>query len=212
MNRRWRLVAEFGPAVLFTILSQLEIWVGPFPLVGGGTTSGPKLSLTTFVGIISVGLALRLRRPLLALVLTMGPMALHWPIEHLIGRAGGPNLFEVFLAEVFIVYSTAAHTSGRRTLVAAGLVATIQLLAYGPYLPSALSQSFGEWVFYSIAWALGKTVLQRERRGDRWAERAAELARAGHETSHAAGAGATSGVSHAPHLAALVIPACECIA
>jgi len=171
------MAAELGPAAVFTVLTQTEIWIGPIPLLGGSTT-GPKLGLATFVGVISVGLALRLRRPLLALVLAMGPMALHWPIEHFFGR-GGPNLFEVFLAEVFIVYSTAAHTSGRRTLVGAGLVAAIQLLAYGPFLPAgALSQAFGEWVFYAIAWALGKTVLQRDRRGDRLEARTAELERA----------------------------------
>ena len=163
--------------MLFTVLSQIEIWVGPIPLMGG-STAGSRWNLASFVGVISIGLALRLRHPLLALVLAMGPMALHWPAQFLPAKIN-PNLFEIFLAEVFIVYSTSAHTSGRRTLVAAGLVAAIQLLAYGPYLPGgALSQAFGEWVFYSIAWALGKTVLQRERRGDRLEARTAELERA----------------------------------
>jgi signal transduction histidine kinase len=186
MDRRWRAAAEFGPAVLFTVLTQIEIWVGPIPLLGG-TTAGARWNLATFVGVISVGLALRLRRPLLGLVLVMGPMATHWPAQYLFSSARiEPNLFEIFLAEVFIVYSTSAHTSGRRTWVAAGLVATIQLLTYGPYLPGALNQSFGEWVFYSIAWALGKTVLQRERRGDRLEARTAELERAREEQIAAA--------------------------
>ena len=185
MDRRWRIAAELGPAALFTVLTQVEIWVGPIPLMGG-STSGSKWNLATFVGIISVGLALRLRYPLLALTLTMGPMALHWPAQHFLPAQINPNLFEIFLAQVFIVYSTSAHTSGRRTLVAAGLVATIQLLAYGSYLPGALSQAFGEWVFYTIAWALGKTVLQRERRGDRLEARTAELERTREEQIEAA--------------------------
>jgi signal transduction histidine kinase len=172
--------------VLFTVLSQIEIWVGPIPLMGS-STAGPRWNLATFVGLISIGLALRLRHPLLALVLAMGPMALHWPAQQFLPTKINPNLFEIFLAEVFIVYSTSAHTSGRRTLLAAGLVATIQLLAYGPYLPGgALSQAFGEWVFYSIAWALGKTVLQRERRGDRLEARTAELERTREEQIEAA--------------------------
>ena len=112
MNRRWRTAAEFGPAVLFTVLSQIEIWVGPIPLMGG-STAGSRWNLATFVGLISIGLALRLRHPLLALVLTMGPMALHWPAQHFLPAQINPNLFEIFLAEVFIVYSTSAHTGGR---------------------------------------------------------------------------------------------------
>ena len=175
MDRRWRSAAEFGPAALFTVLTQTEVWTGALPLLGGSLV-GPRWALATFLGTVSIGLALRLRHPVLALVLVMGPMALHWPIEHFFGR-GGPNLFEVFLAEVFIVYSTSAHTSGRRTLLAGGLVAIIQLLAYGPFLPGALSTAFGEWVFYSIAWAFGKTILQRERRGDRLEAKTAELER-----------------------------------
>lgn len=193
VDRRWRIAAEFGPVALFTVLSQLEIWIGPVPLMGditsgptSGPTSGHKLGLATFVGVISIGLALRLRRPVLALVLVMGPMTLHWPIEHFLRSRGGPNLFEIFLAWVFIVYSTSAHTSGRRTRVAAGLVVTIQLLGYGPYLQGVLTQAFGEWVFYSIAWALGKTVLQRDLRGDRLEARTAELEQAREEQIAAA--------------------------
>jgi signal transduction histidine kinase len=159
--------------VLFTLLSQWEIWVGPIPLLGSGL-AGAKPIQSAFVGVISVGLALRLRQPLIALVLAMGPAALHWPIDHYFGK-GQLNLLEVFLAWVFIVYSTAAHTSGRRTLAGAGLVVAIQVLANAPFFPAALSQAFGEWVFYSIAWALGKTVRQRELRGDRLQARTAEL-------------------------------------
>lgn len=184
VHKSWRSIAEFGPAVVFTVLSQWEIWIGPIPLLGTGIASSKPLQ-SAFVGVISVGLALRLRRPITALVLTMGPAVMHWPIQQLVGR-GELNLFEVFLAWVFIVYSTAAHTSGRRTLVGAGLVVAIQLLAYGPFLPGAFSQAFGEWVFYVIAWALGKTVRQRELRGDRLEAKTLELQRAREEEIAAA--------------------------
>jgi len=173
MDRRWRIAAEFGPAVAFTLLSQYEIWAGPIPHMGG-SISGPKPVLSAVVGLISVGLALRLRNPLLALVLAMGPFGVHGVVDHFLGP-GGPNLFEVFLSQVFIVYSTAANTSGRRTYAGAAIVIGLQLLGYGPTLPGSFDQASGEWVFYAIAWALGKTLRHRVLRGDRLEARAAEL-------------------------------------
>ena len=123
------MAAEFGPAVAFTLLSQYEIWAGPIPHMGG-SISGPKPVLSAVVALISVGLALRLRYPLLALVLAMGPFGAHGIVDHFIGK-GGPNLFEVFLSQVFIVYSTAANTSGRRTYAGAAMVVALQLVGYG---------------------------------------------------------------------------------
>lgn len=173
MDKRWRVAAEFGPAVAFTLLSQYEIWAGPIPHMGG-SLSGPKPVLSAVVGLISVGLALRLRYPLLALVLAMGPFGVHGIVDHLVGR-GGPNLFEVFLSQVFIVYSTAANTSRRRTYAGAAIVVGLQLLGYGPTLPGSFDQASGEWVFYAIAWALGKTLRHRVLRADRLEARTAEL-------------------------------------
>jgi signal transduction histidine kinase len=171
MRRLWRQAAVAAPAVLFTVTSQYEIWIGPLPLLQGAAT-GFKPALAASAAAVSVGLALRVRYPLLALFLAMAQMALHglFPI-----RGAGLNLFEVFLAEVFMVYSTAAHTSGRRTYIGAGMVAGFQLLAYGPTLPGSLNQAFGEWVFYAIAWTLGKTLQWREQRGNRLEARAVEL-------------------------------------
>jgi len=167
------MAAEFGPAVAFTLLSQYEIWAGPIPHMGG-SLSGPKPVLSAVVALISVGLALRLRYPLMALVLAMGPFGVHGIVDHFIGK-GGPNLFEVFLSQVFIVYSTAANTSGRKTYAGAAMVVALQLVGYGPTLPGSFDQASGEWVFYAIAWALGKTLRGRVLRGDRLEARAAEL-------------------------------------
>ena len=149
VDKRWRIAAEFGPAVAFTLLSQYEIWAGPIPHMGG-SISGPKPVLSAVVALISVGLALRLRYPLLALVLAMAPFGAHGIVDHFIGK-GGPNLFEVFLSQVFIVYSTAANTSGRRTYAGAAMVVALQLVGYGPTLPGSFDQASGEWVFYAIA-------------------------------------------------------------
>lgn len=157
----------------FTLLSQYEVWAGPIPHMGG-SISGPKPVLSAVVGLISVGLALRLRYPLLALVLAMGPFGAHGIVNHFVGK-GGANLFEAFLAQVFIVYSTAANTSGRRTYAGGSIVIGLQLLGYGPSLPGSFDQVSGEWVFYAIAWALGKTLRHRVLRGDRLEARAANL-------------------------------------
>jgi signal transduction histidine kinase len=173
VDRRWRTAAVAGPVVAFTLTSQYEIWVRPLPLLGG-TASGPKPVLSAVVAVISAGLALRLRYPLLALGLAMAQFGVHGIFDHFLGR-GGPNLFEVFLSQAFIVYSTAANTAGRRTYAGAAIIVTYQLIGYGPSLPGSLDQAFGEWVFYAIAWALGKTVRHREQRGDRLEARTAEL-------------------------------------
>jgi len=173
VDKRWRIAAEFGPAAAFTVLSQYEIWAGPIPHMGGSLI-GPKPVLSAIVGLISIGLALRLRYPLVALVLAMSPFGVHALFDHFFGK-GGPNLFEVFLSQVFMVYSTAANTHGRRSYAGAAVVVALQLLGYGPTLPGSFDQASGEWVFYAIAWALGKTLRRRALRGDRLEARAAEL-------------------------------------
>lgn len=166
-------MAEFGPAVAFTLLSQFEVWAGPIPHMGG-SLRGPKPVLSVVLLLISAGLALRLRYPLLAVGLAMGPFGVHEIVNHFFGP-GGPNLFEAFLSQVFIVYSTAANTSGRRTYIGAAIIIGFQLLGYGPTLPGSFDQAFGEWVFYAIAWALGKTLRLRALRGDRLEARTAQL-------------------------------------
>jgi signal transduction histidine kinase len=173
VDKRWRIAAVVGPVVAFTLTSQYEIWVGPLPLLAG-TITGPKLALSAVAATFSVGLAIRLRYPLLALLLVMGTFALKPVFDHFGGRAD-LNLFEAFLAQVFIVYSTAAHTSRRRSYAGAAMIVAYQLIGYGQHLPGALNQAFGEWVFYAIAWALGKTLRYRELRGDRLEARTAEL-------------------------------------
>jgi signal transduction histidine kinase len=174
MRRWWRIAAVAGPVLAFTLTSQYEIWVGPLPLLAG-TVSGPKLVMSVVAAVISVGLALRLRYPLLALALAMGLFGLKPILDHFFGKGPDLNLFEAFLSQVFIVYSTAAHTAGRRAYAGAAMIVAFQLIGYGTLLPGAVNQAFGEWVFYAIAWALGKTLRYREVRTDRLEARTAEL-------------------------------------
>jgi signal transduction histidine kinase len=173
LNKRWRIAAEIGPAVVFTLLTQYEVWAGPISLLGGSII-GPKPLVSAVVAVISVGLLLRLRYPLVALALTSAPFGFVHVIYYVFGPVN-PNLFEVFLSQVFIVYSTAANTAGRRTFVGGALIIAMQLTAYGPMLPGSLTQAFGEWVFYAIAWVLGKTLRGRVQRTDRAEARTAEL-------------------------------------
>lgn len=173
VDKRWRIFLEFGPAVAFTLLSQYEVWAGPIPHMGG-SIQGPKPVLSAVLLVVSAGLALRLRYPLLAVGLAMGPFGVHEIVNHFFGP-GGPNLFEAFLSQVFIVYSTAANTAGRRTYAGAAIIVAYQLLGYGPTLPGSFDQASGEWTFYAIAWVLGKTVRHRQLRGDRLEARTAEL-------------------------------------
>ena len=56
---------------------------------------------------------------LLALLLVMGSFALKPIVDNFFGKGPGLNLFEVFLSQVFIVYSTAAHTTARRSYAGA---------------------------------------------------------------------------------------------
>jgi signal transduction histidine kinase len=173
LNTRWRIAAEVGPALAFTLLSQYEVWAGPIPFTGGSVT-GPKLMVSAAVALVSVGLLIRLQYPIAALALSMGPFAFHNVVNHFLGRID-PNLFEVFLSQVLIVYSTASNTAGRRTYLAGGVFVALQLIAYGPTLPGSFNQAFGEWVFYAIAWVLGKTLRSRIQRTDRAEARTAEL-------------------------------------
>jgi signal transduction histidine kinase len=173
LSRRWGVAAAVGPALAFTLLTQYEIWAGPIPFLGG-TVIGPKVLVSAVAAVISVGLLLRLRYPLVGLALTLAPFGLVHVTSYLFGPVN-PNLFEVFLSQVFIVYSTAANTAGRRTYVGGALIIAMQLTAYGPMLPGSLTQAFGEWVFYAIAWVLGKTLRGRIQRTDRAEARTAEL-------------------------------------
>ena len=174
MGTRWQIPrADVGLALAFTLLSQYEIWAGPIPHLGG-SVEGPKPVLSAVVGLISVALLIRRRYPLLALLLAMGPFGVHTIVDRYAGN-GGPNLFEVFLSQVFIVYSTAANTSGRRSYAGAAIIVALQLIGYFPTLPGSFDQASGEWVFYAIAWVLGKTLRGRVLQTNRLEARTAEL-------------------------------------
>jgi signal transduction histidine kinase len=173
MSIRKPLVIDLGLALAFTAVTQFEIWITPLP---GDSVTGGRALLSLLALAYSVMVAVRRVLPLLA----VGIFSIIFALHGLLGLAGlhpgELGLFVAFLAEVGIVYSAAAHTSGSRSYEAAAIVVAGQLIGYGPVLASGgLQQGFGEWVFFALAWALGKTLRWRQLRGDRLEARTVEL-------------------------------------
>jgi signal transduction histidine kinase len=99
-----------------------------------------------------------------------------WALPHPSGVS--LNLFAVFVAVLLVVYLAATSTSGRTAVAAAAIVVVSQLVSDSRDLASGnLSAHFGEWVFFALAWVLGKTVQIGKLRGDQLTLKAAELER-----------------------------------
>ena len=175
LSRRDQLV-DIAIAGALTALVQFQIWVGPISQIGNGPVSGPK-PLLALAGLAATGpIAIRRRWPLLAVTIIMGDFAIHPFVAT--NDFGYPNLnlFEVFLAFLLIVYSTAANTNGRRTWIGAGIIIGAQLV--GSLSAIALGNSTpqtGSYFFYTIAWILGKTIKHRNELSRRLADRAETL-------------------------------------
>jgi signal transduction histidine kinase len=164
---------DLGLALAFTALTQVEIWIRPLP---GDYSTGSRLFLSLLALAYSVALAVRRVQPLAAVGTVSAIFALHGLVGLTSRHPGELNLLAAFLAEVGIVYTAAAHTSGRTTYEAGAIVVVGQIVGYAPALGTgAIQQAFGEWVFFALAWALGKTLRWRQLRGDRLEARTVEL-------------------------------------
>ena len=175
LSRRDQLVDVAISAVL-TGLTEFQVWVGPISLIGNGPVSGPK-PLLAVVGLAATGpIAIRRRWPLLAATIVMADFAIHPFVATRDFGYPNLNLFEVFLAFLLIVYSTAANTNGRRTWIGAGIIIGAQLV--GSLSAIALGNSTpqtGSYFFYAVAWFLGKTIQHRNELSRRLADRADRL-------------------------------------
>ncbi|MEP6753521.1 MAG: sensor histidine kinase [Candidatus Dormiibacterota bacterium] len=172
MARFWRLYKiDVTVAAVFTAITQYEIWVGPSPILNEPVVgSHPLLSLAALG--FTLPLAFTRALPIPALVIVMAQWGLPHPPDVSL------NLLALFLAVVLVVYLAATSTSGRTAIVAAVIIGLGQVGADLPELKRGdLSAHFGEWVFFSLAWVLGKTVRLNKMRGDRLALRAIELER-----------------------------------
>src|ERR1700680_5018039 len=170
MVRFWRSYKiDVAVAALFTAISQYEIWIGPSPIFNEPVVgSHPVLSLLALAFTLPLAFTRALPIPSLAIVLTL------WALPHPPGVA--LNLFAVFVAVLLIVYLAATGTSGRTAAVAAAIVVVSQIVSDSHDLATGnLSAHFGEWVFFALAWVLGKTVRIGKVRGDQLAIKAAEL-------------------------------------
>jgi signal transduction histidine kinase len=175
MRIRRVLVTDIVLALAFTVVTQLEIWIGPLGQLGD-SVSGSRPALAVLALAYSAALAVRRLLPLVAVSVVSAIFALHGLLGLTSEHPGELNLLAAFLAEIVIIYTAAAHTSGRRTYAAGAILVTGQLVGYGPTLGSGgLQQAFGEWVFFALAWALGKTLRWRQLRGDRLEARTIEL-------------------------------------
>jgi signal transduction histidine kinase len=173
MSIRRPLVTDLGLALAFTALTQFEIWIAPLP---GDSVTGRRALLSLLALAYSVMVAVRRVLPLLAVGILSAIFALHGLLGLLSLHPAELNVLVAFLAEVAIVYSAAAHTAGPRSYAAGVILVAGQLIGYGPVLGSGgFQQAFGEWVFFALAWALGKTLRWRQLRGDRLEARTAEL-------------------------------------
>jgi signal transduction histidine kinase len=172
MTRFWRLYKiDVAVAAVFTAITQYEIWIGPSPILNEPVVgSHPFLSLVALGFTLPVAFARALPVPALVIVMVQ------WALPHAPGVS--LNLFAIFLAVVLVVYLAATSTSRRTAIVAAAIVVLGQIGADFPELRRGdLSAHFGEWVFFALAWVLGKTVRFSRMRGDRLALQTIELER-----------------------------------
>jgi signal transduction histidine kinase len=162
---------DVAVAAVFTAITQYEIWVGPSPLLNEPIVgSHPLLSLVALSFTVPIAFARALPIPALAIVMVQ------WGLPH--PATVSLNLFALFLSVLLVVFLAATGTSGRMAVVAVVIVVLGQVGADFPELRRGdLSAHFGEWVFFALAWVLGKTVQLSRLRGDRLALQAADLER-----------------------------------
>jgi signal transduction histidine kinase len=175
LSRRDQLI-DIAISAALTGLVQFQIWVATLTQIGDSPMSGPK-PLLALAGLAATGpIAIRRRWPLLAVTIVMLDFAVHPFVSTKEFGSPSLNLFEVFLAFLLIVYSTAANTTGRRTWIGAGIIIGAQLV--GSLSAIALGNSTpqtGSYFFYTIAWILGKTIQHRNELSRRLADRAETL-------------------------------------
>src|SRR6266511_3563053 len=143
-----------GDEVLAAALTALA-------LLGVALTEAPESHRVASAALaVALGAAAARRSrdplPLLGLILAVAVVALAVPM------LAEPTNSGVFVFYLLAVYSAAAHTSGRRTLVAGGMVVGLYVMAFAS---DGTGISADTVIFYTLLlstpWAAGRAVRQR---------------------------------------------------
>ncbi len=172
LSRRDQLV-DIAVSGAFTALVLFQIWHGPITQIGNGPISGSKPVLVLEGLAATLPLAIRRRWPLVALVVIIADGNLQPLFATRQFGSATWSLFELFLAFMLIVYSTAANTSGRRTWIGAGIIGASPVVS--AVITGNFSAQFGTYVFYGVAWFVGKAIQHRNELSRRLADRATTL-------------------------------------
>jgi signal transduction histidine kinase len=169
LSRRDQLI-DIAVSGALTALVLFQIWHGPITQIGNGPLNGPKPLLVVICLSATIPLAIRRRWPLIAASVVIADGVLQ---PHI---APNMSMFELFIAGMLVVYSAAANTTGRRTWIGAGIIVALLLVGSFPSIASGnLSAQFGLFVFFGVAWFVGKAMQRRTELSKRLADRAATL-------------------------------------
>lgn len=175
LSRRDQLV-DIAISGALTAPVLFQIWHGPITQIGDGPISGPKAALVLIGLGATIPLAIRRRWPLIAVTIITADGVLQPVFGMKQFGSSVLNLFEIFLAFMLVVYSTAANTTGRRTWIGGGIIVAILLFGGLPAMMNgSFSSLFGTYVFCGVAWVVGKTIQHRNELSRRLADRAATL-------------------------------------
>jgi signal transduction histidine kinase len=168
-------VRALGPGradalVAFAYLVEAELEIA---LLAGGKPHAGLAALCVLP--VAGGLALRRRAPLAALLLAMAGLTAIQPL----GRPVNDNVYSMFFAALFLLFSTGLHLEGRR-LIAACAIAIAALSAQSAlddYPSTALDYLFGSTIIGCGPILLGSLLRQRSRLNATLREKAERLRR-----------------------------------
>src|SRR4051794_3072135 len=163
------LVRDLLLAAAFLVESQLEVLL----LVGYDT---PHAGLAAVMLVLqAAALAVRRVEPLTCVVLTMVP----WAVLQGLGHGVGDNIYSVFFAMLFCLYSAGRYGEGRRLILAGVIVAALQTVgtAVDPYDDSVLDYVLGAIVLGGGPILLGRVIRNRSRLNRALREKTARLQR-----------------------------------